>query len=68
MRAQGPSIESFSPSATYPGDTIVISGTGFPSTVANTRVWFGQVSGKVISTSDFSIQVAVPVSARYGSV
>jgi gliding motility-associated-like protein len=64
----GPFIESVSPAVTYPGDTIVITGTGFPPAVNKTQVWFGQVRGNVVSVTDFSIQVAVPASARYGVI
>jgi gliding motility-associated-like protein len=63
-----PTISSISSISTYPLDTVVISGTGFSSTPANLQVWFGPVAANIISSSDFSIEVAVPASARYANL
>lgn len=66
--AQAPVISSITPSTTYPGDQLVITGSGFSATPAQLQVWFDQVKATIISSSEFSISVTVPPSARHGVV
>jgi hypothetical protein len=65
---QGPVIENIEPSTTYPQDTILITGSGFDSNPALLQVWFGQVKGAIIQSSNYSIQVKVPASARFSNL
>lgn len=66
--AQGPVISNIAPSPTFPGDRIIISGSGFSATSSQLQVWFNQVKGTINSSSEFSIDVTVPASAKYGVV
>ena len=61
-------IASVSSMSTFPGDTLVITGSGFSSIPDNNQVWFGQVQGSIISASGFSIEVAVPPQAKYAAI
>ncbi|HNP95359.1 MAG TPA: VCBS repeat-containing protein, partial [Cyclobacteriaceae bacterium] len=64
--AQSPVISAITPSVTYPGDRLVITGSGFSSTSSQLQVWFNHVKGTINSSSEFSIDVTVPASARHG--
>lgn len=64
--AQSPVINAITPSVTYPGDRLVITGSGFSSTSSQLQVWFNHVKGTINSSSEFSIDVTVPASARHG--
>lgn len=63
-----PVVTSLSTVRTWPGDTIVISGSGFSSIAAQNKVIFGAVSGHVVSATAFSIQVVVPPQATSAPV
>jgi gliding motility-associated-like protein len=63
-----PVINSVSSNSTYPGDTIIISGSGFSPTSSNLRVWFGSALGNIVMSTDFSITVAVPPQAKYSNL
>lgn len=66
--AQGPVINSVSDSVAYPGKEIVISGSGFNPDTAKTKVWFGQVKGRTISSTAFSVVARVPAQARLANL
>jgi gliding motility-associated-like protein len=66
--AQVPVITSVSASNLYPLGRVTITGSGFSATSSNLQVWFGQVQGTIISSSDFSITVDVPAAASYGNI
>lgn len=66
--AQVPAINSFSPAAAQPGETIAISGTNFGGTVAANTVFFGAVKALPISASATSLQVQVPSGATYAPI
>jgi len=66
--AQTPVINSIVPVATYPGNKILISGSGFSSNPAQLRVWFDGVQGSIVSSSTLSIEVNMPPQARLGNV
>ena len=65
-RAQPPVITSVLPAGTYPTDQLIITGSGFSATSSQLQVWFNQVKGTIVSSSEFSITVTVPASAKYG--
>ena len=65
LLAQAPVIQNVEPLSAAPNDTIVITGSGFNNTPANLDVWFGPVKGKVISSSEFSLEVRVPPQATH---
>lgn len=47
---------------------MVISGSGFSATSSDLDVWFDNVRGTITSSSDFSIEVSVPASAKSGNI
>jgi gliding motility-associated-like protein len=57
-------VDNIAPQSTFVNDTIVITGSGFSSTMANLEVWFGTVRGTIIASSEFAIEVRVPAQAR----
>jgi gliding motility-associated-like protein len=66
--AQVPVTTNVSASNLYPKGQIVITGSGFSSSSANLQVWFGQVRGAIISSTDFSITVEVPPAASFSNI
>jgi gliding motility-associated-like protein len=58
--AQVPIINEITPVSTYPTNRILIKGSGFVNTPNPLRVWFDQVAGNVVSSSEFSVVVDVP--------
>ncbi|HCM76353.1 MAG TPA: hypothetical protein DIS90_08215 [Cytophagales bacterium] len=64
--AQAPVISAITPVETYPTNQVIITGSGFSATPAQLQVWFNQVKGSIVSSSEFSITVTVPPSARFG--
>jgi gliding motility-associated-like protein len=68
LLAQAPVISDISTRNTYPLNTMVISGSGFSSTPANLQVWFDQVKGTILNSTDFSIEVVIPAQAKFSSV
>lgn len=66
--AQAPVIQNIEPLNAAPNDTIVITGSGFNDTPSNLDVWFGQIKGTVISSSEFAVEVRVPPQSRLSIV
>lgn len=66
--AQTPVINSITPVATYPGNTVLITGSGFSANPAQLKVWFDGVQGSIITSSTLSIEVSMPPQARLGNV
>jgi len=62
---QPPTITSFSPASGTVGTTVTITGTNFSSNPANNIVFFGAVRALVVSASQTSLIVTVPVGATY---
>lgn len=65
---QGPVIQIVEPINAAPNDTLLITGSGFNSIPANNDVWFDQVKGTVISSSEFALEVRVPPQSRLSVV
>src|SRR6188768_3117559 len=66
--AQAPVIQNIEPVFSFPKSKVVISGSGFSSTPSQLQVWFGNVKGTIIASSDFSIEVEVPAQARLSNI
>jgi gliding motility-associated-like protein len=66
--AQVPIITNVDLKQTYAGSKVVISGAGFSATSTDLDVWFDNVRGVITSSSDFSIEVTVPPSAKSGNI
>ncbi|MBL7852380.1 MAG: VCBS repeat-containing protein [Cyclobacteriaceae bacterium] len=66
--AQTPVINSVTPIATYAGDALLITGSGFSTNPAQLKVLFDHVAGTIISSSALSIEVTVPPQARLANV
>jgi hypothetical protein len=66
VRAQAPTITSFSPSSGPVGTTVTITGTNFSTTLANNLVYFGAVRATTItSATTTQLVVVVPTGAMY---
>jgi len=63
-----PTIQSFSPSSAKPGDTVVIAGTNYSTTISNNIVFFGSVKAVVTSATAINLSVIVPVGATYAPI
>jgi gliding motility-associated-like protein len=68
VKAQLPVINSVTPLSTYPNNKVLITGSGFSTNPAQLRVWFDNVAGSIVNSSDFSIEVALPPQARLANV
>ena len=68
VMAQGPVITSVSDSVAFPGQEIIISGSGFNPDTAKTQVWFGQVKGRTMTSTAFSVVTRVPAQARLANL
>lgn len=66
--AQVPVIQKIEPQFSFPKARIIITGSGFSSTPAQLQVWFDQVRGTIITSSEFSIEVEVPAQARLSNI
>src|SRR6478736_9683229 len=66
--AQAPIIDNVTPIATYPGNRLVITGSGFSATPSQLRVWFDHVYGNIVSSTENSITVDVPNQARLANI
>ncbi|HEY8937967.1 MAG TPA: FG-GAP-like repeat-containing protein, partial [Cyclobacteriaceae bacterium] len=66
--AQVPQIQKVELINTYPGNRVLISGSGFTSTSAQLQVWFGSVKGTIATSSDYAIEVDVPAQAKLAEV
>jgi hypothetical protein len=58
-------VFTFTPSHGYPGNTVVISGTGLD---AVTQVGFGSVAGDITAQSASSMSVTIPVGAQTAKI
>lgn len=63
-----PVIQKIEPVNSFPKSKIVISGSGFSSTSSQLQVWFDQVKGNIISSTEFAIEVEVPAEARLSNI
>ncbi len=68
VKAQRPVIVNVDPLRTYPLDTILITGSGFSINATSLQVWFDHVQGSVVTSTEFSITVAVPAQAKYHNI
>src|SRR5690606_430701 len=68
LHGQVPAISNISTRTHYPKGMVVITGSGFSNNPANLRVAFGHVDGNIISSSEFSIEVEVPASAKLSNI
>src|SRR5687768_16701006 len=66
--AQKPIVTSVQPLSSYPTQNILITGSGFGNNKDDLQVWFDQVSGSIVSASDFSLEVVVPPQARLHNI
>lgn len=67
VKAQ-PTITSFTPISAKPGDSVVITGTGFNTTIANNIVFFGATRATVTLASATSLRATVPSSATFAPI
>jgi gliding motility-associated-like protein len=66
---QAPIINEITPLSTYPGNTILITGSGFSNNPSQMQVWFDNVMGTVLSpSSEYSMEVTVPFQARHANI
>ena len=63
-----PRIDNIDRAIAHPLTAIQITGVGFSADPADLQVWFGSVQGSIISSTESSITVTVPASARLSSV
>ncbi|MEO6314054.1 MAG: FG-GAP-like repeat-containing protein [Chitinophagaceae bacterium] len=63
-----PQITVVSPAAAPVGSTVVITGSGFSTTVADNIVWFGPVRATVLTADANSLSVAVPGGSGFQPV
>jgi hypothetical protein len=63
-----PTIQLISPSKGYAGDTIVISGTNYSTTIADNLVKLNGVDATVISATATSLSVKVPQNGSTGTI
>ncbi len=66
--AQIPVISSVEPSQGFPGNSVIVTGSGFGNNAASLRVFFDHVQGTIVSASDAAIEVTVPPQARYENI
>src|SRR5260221_2238528 len=66
--AQAPVINDISTLKTGPSQKIVITGSGFNATAGNNIVWFDHVKGTVTAATIYSLEVQVPLQARFSNV
>ena len=65
---QTPIINSVQPISTYPGNMVLITGSGFSSDPTKLRVSFDQIIVTPSASSDFSIEVILPAQARLSNI
>ncbi|MCG2616963.1 FG-GAP-like repeat-containing protein [Terrimonas sp. NA20] len=63
-----PVITSFAPASGPVGTEVVISGTGFNAAAGSNTVYFGAVKATVVSGSETSLTVKVPVGATFDAI
>ncbi len=66
--AQAPVINDVQPVNAGPNQKIVITGSGFSTTLTNNVVWFDHVKGTVTAATIYSLEVQVPPGARFSNV
>src|SRR5260221_8355460 len=66
--AQAPVINDISTLKTGPSQKIVITGSGFNATAGNNIGWFDHVKGTVTAATIYSLEVQVPLQARFSNV
>src|SRR5690349_7318137 len=60
-----PVIQSFSPLAGPVGTSVLIKGSGFSSLLTGNTVFFGATRASVLSCTDTTVNVSVPIGATY---
>ncbi len=68
LKAQTPTITSFSPINAKPSDAVTITGTNFNTTTTNNIVFFGATKATVSAATVNSLTVTVPVGATYAPI
>jgi gliding motility-associated-like protein len=68
LLGQVPQITSVQPATGYPFTSVQITGSGFSSTPAQLQVWFGNVRGTIVESTESSIRVTLPAQARLSAV
>ncbi|MFZ5970446.1 MAG: FG-GAP-like repeat-containing protein [Bacteroidota bacterium] len=68
VSAQVPVVTNIEPVKASPGSQLLITGSGFSATSSDLEVWFDNVRATITASSEFAIEVTVPVSARHGNV
>jgi gliding motility-associated-like protein len=63
-----PVIQKIEPVNSFPKSRIIISGSGFSATSSQLQVWFDQVKGNIIASTEFAIEVEVPAEARLTNI
>ena len=63
-----PKITSFSPTFGPVGASVTINGSGFNTTIAGNKVFFGSVNATVTAVSANALTVKVPVGAGFGNI
>jgi hypothetical protein len=68
LKAQVPTITTFSPLSGAAGSSVTIAGTNFNTTAANNTVFFGATKATVTAASATSLTVTVPFGATYAPI
>jgi len=68
MYSTTPVVASFSPETSTIGSAITIKGANFSSVAANNIVYFGPVRGTILSATDTSLVVFVPIGATHDRI
>ncbi|MBN8651015.1 MAG: VCBS repeat-containing protein [Cytophagales bacterium] len=63
-----PIITSFSPTSTYPDETVTINGSNFGTLPANNIVYFGLVRAEVLTATPSKLTVKVPKAATLAPI
>ncbi len=66
--SQIPTITKIELANTFPKNKIIVTGSGFSTNPTQLQVWFDQVKGTILTSTDFSIEVEVPAQARLSNV
>lgn len=67
VKAQ-PIISSFSPLKAKPGESVIITGSGFNTTLANNKVFFGAVATTPTVATTTTLTVTVPNGSTYDKI
>lgn len=63
-----PTIASFAPTSTYPGETVTINGSNFGTNPTNNIVYFGLVRAEVLAATASLLTVRVPKAATLAPI